>query len=634
MCGIAGYFSWTGKPLEEGGIERMTASLNHRGPDDLGILKEGGVALGHARLSIIDLSDDGHQPMCNETGDIWLIFNGEIYNYEPLRRALIEKGHVFSSQTDSEVILHQYEEDGDACLEKFNGMFAFVLWDKRRNRILLARDRAGEKPLFYYFGDDFIVFGSEVKALLASKRVAPKIDIGSLGTCLVYNAMAAPETVVKNVRQLMPGEAMVCERGSRKTWRFWDLRDSLKTGQQPHRTDDDWFSEFSDRFDEAVRLRMRSDAPYGAFLSGGLDSSAVVKAMARANTNQPRTYAFGFKEGDFDEVPYASDVAARFGAAHQNIYAENVDLPALIDKCVWHGEEYTPNPCFIPVYLLCEGAGKDVKMILSGDGADELFGGYETHQASLMAKYYRRLPLPLRRSAQSLVNRLPASDAKVPLETKLKRFAYGTEYNSPDYHAIWRYIFRPDEVSSVLSKGVREEVANRNLTHTYREALAAADGAGELEQLLYADFVYYMPNDALVKLDRMGMANSVEIRSPFLDHTLVEFAFSMPSHLKLKRLMTKKVTVRNYLRDDLPAKLINRKKAGFNVPVDSWLRHELCDFMTDTLSPSTLGGQGIFDPDAVQSLVSEHLRGDDNHGLKIWNVLCVTRWYDMFGAAL
>jgi len=629
MCGIAGYFSWTGRPLPAGRIESMTQTLNHRGPDDRGVMQRGGVALGHARLSIIDLSRSGHQPMSNEDDKIWLTFNGEIYNYEQLRQELKIKGHVFKSDTDTEVIIHQYEEDGDSCVEKLNGMFSFSIFDERQDRLLLARDRAGEKPLFYYIGDDFIVYGSEIKALLEAKVFEAKIDSQALRTCLAYNAMAAPQSIISGIKQLLPGQSLSVEKGKIEISRYWDLKDTLKRKKE-ERSDKDWLAEFSERFDESVRIRMRSDAPYGAFLSGGLDSSAVVMAMTRANKDRPKTYAFGFREESFDEVPYANTVAQCFNSIHKNIYADSMDLPALVEKCIWHGEEYTPNPCFIPVYLLCKGASSDVKMVLSGDGADELFGGYETHQASLFARHYQRCPSRVRAAMRYMAALLPPSEGKVPLETKLKRFTYGAESGFPDCHSLWRYIFRPDEISSVLSRELKCLDDGYSPTQLYRNALAIEDGLSPLDQILYGDFSYYMPNDALVKLDRMGMANSIEIRSPFLDHSLVEFAFGMPTHLKINKFITKKYSIRKYLRGHVPDEIIDRKKAGFNVPVDQWLRKELREYMTDTLQSDTIIRNGIFAPRTVARLIQEHLKGEANNGLQLWNLMCFTKWQEMF----
>jgi len=631
MCGIVGYFSWSGRPLEPGRIEAMVGALAHRGPDDSGVWTAGdaSAALGQSRLSIIDLSAAGHQPMANEDGSLWLVFNGEIYNFEELRADLRVRGHVFRSASDSEVILHQYEEDGDACLERFNGMFAFALFDVRRRRLLLGRDRAGEKPLFFATGPDHVVFASEIKAILASGLVQPAIDAAALRTCMVYNAMAAPMTVFAGVRQLLPAHVVSVDRAGFGTPRpYWNLLERVANARALPTCDQAWLEGFADHLDRSVRLRMRSDAPFGAFLSGGLDSSAIVKVM-RQTTDQPlRTYAFAFREGSFDESGMAKEVAAILGTDHNTIEAPMANLPQLLEKAVYHGEEYTPNPCFIPVYLLCQGAARHVKMVLSGDGADELLAGYETYQATALARLYGRMPAPLRRLAAAAIRRLPPSEAKVPLEDKLKRFVYGAEAPGLNSHALWRHIFQPDQVDAVLATPFAG--AGGDPTRLYNDRIQAGAALPFVSRLLFADFSYYMPNDALVKMDRMGMANGLEVRAPFLDHHLVEFCFAMPDRLKLRRWTGKKHVLKRFLAGTIPDRLITRKKAGFNVPVDAWLRGPLRPMLEDCLSAADMRRLGIFRPEAVQSLLTEHLSGRANHGLKLWNLLSFTVWHRLF----
>lgn len=630
MCGIVGYFSWKGRPLEPGRIQAMTLSLQHRGPDDSDVFEFGGVSLGHARLSIIDLSPAGRQPMGNEDGAIQLVYNGEIYNFDALRRELIQKGHTFRSDTDSEVIVHLYEEEGDACVERFNGMFAFALWDSRKNRLLLARDRTGQKPLFYYQDEDFIVFGSEVKALLASGLIEPELDYQALQVCLIYNAMAAPMTIFKGVRQLMPARIMACANTGCAVFRYWDLFERLAARGPERLSEAEWLEGFAAHFDRSVAMRMRSDAPYGAFLSGGLDSSAVVKVMAQVKSDPVLTFAFGFKEAPFDETSFAGAVAEQFGTRHRNITAREEELPSLVERVIHHGEEYTPNPCFIPVYLLCRGASEHVKMILSGDGGDELLAGYETYQATYAARVAGILPSGVTRVAQRLADMLPRSDDKVPLEDKIKRFARGAEARAPYCHVLWRHIFMPTETLDVLTPGLAVELAENDPTALYRQALQEGVPLSYLGRLLYADFAYYMPNDALVKMDRMGMAHGLEIRNPFLDFELVEHAFAMPDSLKLRRMRTKKYALKHYLKGALPHEFIHRKKAGFNVPVDAWLRGPLQEFVRDELSESRVRKAGVFRPDKVTALMEAHMSRKDNTGLRLWNILCFHIFLDMF----
>jgi asparagine synthase (glutamine-hydrolysing) len=631
MCGICGYYSWSGRPLDQGRIEAMTASLRHRGPDDSGVHVQGGVALGHARLSIIDLSPAGHQPMCNEDGTIWLVYNGEIYNYPDLRAELVAKGHVFRSETDSEVIIHLYEELGPACARRFNGMFAFAIWDQRARRLLLARDRAGQKPLFYCRGKDFLVFGSEIKALLASGLIEPRVCPEAVQIALLYNAMAAPLTGFEGVFQLMPATWMAQEGGKEMTERYWHLPDILAENEPGlPRSEGEWLEAFRERFEQSVRMRMRSDAPYGAFLSGGLDSTAVVRAMAASMPRPVRTFAFGFEQSTFDETSFAMQAAEAFGTSHVNVSASEAELPELLYSVVRHGEEYTPNPCFIPVYLLCRGASGEVKMILSGDGGDEILAGYETYQATMLAQVYGVLPLSLRRLLARAASRIPRQDGKVPLGEKLQRFAYGALAAGKECHAYWRFIFPVEEIGKILAEPCRSAVKGRDPAGIYKGLLGEAGKFSFLGSLLYSDFSYYMPNDALVKMDRMGMAHGVEIRNPFLDYRLVELCFRMPDSLKLRWFVDKKHALKRYLSYCMPREFLQRKKAGFNVPVDAWLRHQLKEVLCDVLRPSRVSQIGFFNADAVTALLRDHLDKRANNGLKLWNVLCFHIWHEMF----
>lgn len=630
MCGIAGYYSWTGRPLEPGKIFAMTQALNHRGPDDFGHFEDPGISLGHTRLSIIDLSPAGHQPMTNEDDSLVLIFNGEIYNFETLRSDLQKKGHHFRSDSDSEVILHQYEEDGDQCLEKFNGMFAFALWDKKRRRLFLARDRIGKKPLFYFMGPDFIIFASEIKSILASERVVPELCPEALETSMVYNAMAAPMTLFKDIHQLLPGHYLIADQDTFDLQRYWDLRSVLDGSTSPIRSENEWLDEFREKFDRSVALRMRSDAPYGAFLSGGLDSTAIVKSMTEQNDDPVRTFSFGFDEASFDESESAKEISRIFGTKHKTVFAETENLTQLIETAVYHGEEFTPNPCFIPVYLLCKEAAKEVKMVLSGDGADEILAGYETYQATYAAQYYRQLPGLIKEPISLFINRLSVSDKKVPMENKLKRFIYGSNLPGKECHALWRYIFTPEKARETLDLNIRNQLAGYDPTQIYKQCLKEGEKFSFLNNLLYADLSYYLTNDAILKMDRMGMANGLEIRTPFLDYELVEFLFSMPDELKLKRFFNKKYLLKQYLRKSIPDRLIYQQKAGFNVPIDAWLRGPLREYMLDSLNTAALKNLHAFDEIIVAQMIKDHLSGRKNLGLELWNILSFSVWNSLF----
>jgi asparagine synthase (glutamine-hydrolysing) len=630
MCGITGYFSGKGIPFEPGKIMEMTHALSHRGPDDFGYFENSGIALGHTRLSIIDLSLAGHQPMTNEDNSLVLIFNGEIYNFEELRSDLKKKGHYFRSNSDSEVILHQYEEDGEECLQKFNGMFAFALWDKNKRSLLLARDRIGKKPLFYFMGSGFIIFGSEIKSLLASDLVVPELCHEALETSMVYNAMAAPMTLFKGIHQLLPGHYLIAGRETSHIRKYWDLRSAVEISPSTLKNEGQWLEAFREKFNRSVALRMRSDAPYGAFLSSGLDSTAIVKAMTEKSEDPVRTFSFGFNDDSFDESTAAKEISKIFGTTHKTVYAEAQNLPQLLETSLYFGEEFTPNPCFIPVYLLCREAAKEVKMVLSGDGADEILAGYETYQATYAAQFYKKLPRLIKEPVSWFINRLSVSNKKVPIENKLKRFVYGSNLPGKECHALWRYIFTPEKARATLVPKIQDLLSGYDPTHTYKQCIKDGESFSFLSNLLYADLSYYLTNDAILKMDRMGMANGLEVRTPFLDHELVEFLFSMPDSLKLKRFFNKKYLLKQYLRKRVPNRLIYQKKAGFNVPVDAWLRGPLREKMLDNLNITSVKSLNIFSASIVTQMVQDHLSGRKNLGLELWNILSFSVWHNLF----
>ena len=630
MCGIVGYFSWTGRPLARAALDAMVDAVSHRGPDDRGVWQGDSVALGHTRLSIIDLSRAGRQPMSNETGDIWLTFNGEIYNFEALRAELIAKGHTFRSNADSEVILHQYEEDGEGCLRRLNGMFAFALWDASRRRLILARDRAGEKPLFYYATDGFIVFGSEIKSLLASGLVPVEIDSPALLTGLIYNAMAAPRTIVKGIRQIVPGAYLDCGDGPPAEKKYWDLLSIIRGRKNENRTDEEWLDGFNSHLHRSVKMRMRSDVDYGAYLSGGLDSTAVVKTMTEFHGLPVKTFSFGFREASFDESKAATLVSRIFGTEHFNSYASASALPGLVEKIVYHSEEYTPNPTFLPAFLLAGHAREHVKMVLSGDGGDELLAGYETYQASFMARVLRRFPAPVRRAVAWAIERLPVSNRRMPLEAKLKRFLHGVESDAQHPHVLWRHIFSLSGARDILQEHYAREAAGFDPLAVYSGDIDDARDMGFLTSLQYADFRNFMPNDAVLRSDRTGMAHGLEVRAPFLDHEFVEYVFGMPENLKLRWLTVRKYALRRYLRNSVPPQILNQRKLGFNAPIDDWLRGPLKEFLCDHTTPESLAKADVFKAERVNEMVSRHLDRQRNHGFELWNILCLTIWHKLF----
>lgn len=627
MCGITGLLHFNNQPASAGTVRRMAEIIKHRGPDGAGVHTQGPVGLGHRRLAIIDLTGAGAQPMTNEDGSIWLTYNGEIYNFHEIRRDLISRGHRFQSSTDSEVIIHAYEEWGVECLHKFNGMFAFGLWDAPRQRLWLVRDRLGIKPLFYAFGRQCLLFGSEIKAILAGGLLEPEINLAGLHHFLSLNYTPAPFTLFAGVQQLLPGHYLLCDaQGNAQTVEYWDV----SYREDPYRADQYYLDAFEQLAADAVRARLVSDVPFGAFLSGGVDSSAIVYWMSQAMTQPVKTFSIGFEHESYNELGYARQVAQRCRTDHHERIV-TADAASVLPKIVWHAEEPTADSSMIPMYYLAQMTRRHVTMALSGDGADEILAGYETYQAYYLSRLYRLLPGFVRRGVISpLVCRLPVSEAKVSLDFKLKRFVTGAELDPDAAHAYWRTIFDEPAKQSLYTADVRAALNGAKTIDLYRAAFAKTNARHPLNRILYVDTRFYLPNDMLVKVDRMTMAHSLEARVPFLDYRLVELAASIPPRLKLRQYRHKKHLLKAALHNHLPASVLYRKKAGFNVPKGIWLKNELKEFSFDHLAPASIKAMGLFDPQAVQHILQTHLAGQQDYSHQIWGLLCLSLWWQQY----
>ena len=542
MCGICGIVK-SEAPVTDDEIRAMREVLTHRGPDSAGQSVQGRVGLGHRRLSIIDLSEAGSQPMLNETGSISLVFNGEIYNFQELQQYLEKKGHYFRSQSDSEVIVHAYEEFGLDCLNHFRGMFAFALWDHDRRRLFAARDRLGKKPFFYCLHKGDFYFGSEIKAILALPQVPRDLDWESLGFFLSLNYTPAPFTLFRGIRQLQPAQYLLWESEQLIIKDYWDLPYPPEVSEvEPKNV----LPDFARIFDDAIRLRLIADVPVGAFLSGGLDSAAVVASAAPLYAGRLKTFAIGFGEKSYDERPYAQQVASRYGTEHHEILV-TPEVEAILPKLVWHGEEPTADSSMVPVYYLSRFASQEVKVVLSGDGADEILAGYPTYQAHFLLKRLQKLPPGAQKSFHRLAHGLPVSHRKVSWDFKLKRLTTALSWNLDYAHYSWRRIWAPEEMAKLLpGRPLREGF------DLYNYWLQRCSGSSALNRMLYADTRFYLPNDMLVKVDRMTMAHGLEARTPFLDHTLVELAARFPDTWKLKGLIWKKYLLRRLLKGKVP----------------------------------------------------------------------------------
>jgi asparagine synthase (glutamine-hydrolysing) len=631
MCGIAGQLNFDGRPAERGLLESMAARIAHRGPDGADVRTFGAAGLAHRRLKIIDLSDAARQPMSNEDESIWLIYNGEIYNYVELRRELEGAGHRFASATDSEVIVHGYEQWGTECLHRFNGMFAFALWDDRRQQLWLVRDRLGVKPLFYALSPRGVTFGSEVKAVLEHPDVDRTLDYEALAYYLALNYLPAPFTLFKQLRQLEPGQQLlVGADGNTTLSHYWDLK--FDNDPAP-RSDTAWRDELDALMNDAVRIRLRSDVPFGVFLSGGVDSSGVASWMSRHLESPVQAFTASFRQDSYNELRFARMAAAATGAElHEHVI--DADAAKLLPEIVSHAEEPTADSSMVAVYQLAQFARQRVTMVLSGDGADDMLAGYETHQAHYLQRAYHAVPRMLRRGIiKPIVESLPTSYEKLSLESKLKRFVAAGDLDWQAAHASWRVIFSPAERRRLLSPIASHPESSADAVDLYKAWFRRTNARDPLNQMLYVDTMLYLPADMLVKIDRMTMAHGLEAREPYLDFRVVELCARMPVSMKLRRGREKKYILKQALRGRVPDEVLFRKKQGFNVPKAHWIRSGLRDFVNDVLAPSRIRAMNILDPAVVSEVVESHFNGRQDRSHEIWSLLVLSLWFDQFAAA-
>ncbi len=627
MCGIAGLIGYDPmRPADGESVRRMCDALAHRGPDDAGVHVDGPVALGHRRLSILDLSAAGHQPMGNADGSVWISFNGEIYNFAGLREELEREGHRFRSRTDTEVLLRLYESRGLDAVQALRGMFAFAIWDRPRRRLVRARDRLGVKPLYYHEDARGLRFASELKAILADPSVRREVDPVALHHYLTYQVVPAPWTAFRGIRKLPPGHLLVRESGRTTITRWWRLEYGPKRVVRGARALRDLETELLDRLDEAVRLRMVSDVPLGAFLSGGIDSSAVVASMARQQQAPVRTFSIGFDERGYDELPAARAVAAH----HRTRHLEYRVRPSALDvlpELTWLYDEPFSDASSIPTWHVSRLAREPVTVVLNGDAGDEAFAGYDRHRANLYAERLARLmPLLASPRLRGLLRALPhGSDPHDP-RWRLKRFLEHAAEPATVRNGRWLSLFdteRKGELYDPRFAARVGEVDSLDLLATrYREA-----GTRELlDMLLYADVTMYLPDTLLPKVDLATMAHGLEARSPFLDHEVMEFAARLPVDLKL-RGTTGKWLLRRALARRLPPAIRRRPKRGFDLPVDRWLRGELRPLAHDLLLGRRALERGYFREDVLRRMLREHHDGRWNWHKQIWCLMMLELWH-------
>lgn len=632
MCGIAGVVDWDGGVVDPAVVARMGRAMRHRGPDDEGLYvrqaapetRDCSVGLCHARLSIIDLAG-GHQPLSNADETVWIVFNGEIYNYRSLRQELIAAGHQFRTQSDTEVILHAYQAFGPGCVTRLRGMFAFAIWDARRRRLVLARDRAGKKPLVYAHDGRRLVFASELQALLQDPALPVEVNWEAIHHYLTLLCIPAPWTAFQGIWKLPPGHLAIVEDGRLRLERYWSLDPTAKR----RLTERDAARELAERLEESVRLRLISDVPVGAFLSGGLDSSVVVSAMAKACAEPVQTFTIGFGEAPFNERPFARLVAERYRTRHTE-FVVNPDAAAIMPRLIRHYGEPFADSSAVPTYYVAQCARQVVKVVLSGDGGDELFGGYYRHLAMRWADRYTRLPRPLReRLTDPLLRNWPAwLDVRMG-RVPLSRFLRGLGRSRQDRCLAWLVGF-DESAKRELYDEQGPLQTNGWDTATYVDALwQPVESLDGVDASTWVDFQWYLPNDLLVKMDIASMAHGLEVRAPWLDHPLVEFAMQLPSALKVRGRVLKYLVKRTW-RHDLPRDILARRKQGFAVPLAAWLRGSLRDWMQDLLLSPQAAGRGVLNPAMVRRLVEDHLRGRRDWSHQLWALMMLELWFRAF----
>ncbi|MEX1128834.1 MAG: asparagine synthase (glutamine-hydrolyzing) [Vicinamibacterales bacterium] len=619
MCGIAGFADrhWSGGSRRDADfslVHAMCDVIRHRGPDDEGIHVEAGVGLGMRRLSIIDLST-GHQPIHNEDETVWLVFNGEIYNYRELRTELESAGHRFYTASDTETIVHAYEQWGEDCFRRLRGMFGIALWDRRARTLLLARDRAGIKPLHYTEHGGRLFFGSELKSLLAAGAVDGAIDVESLDHYLSFLYTPGDRSIFKGVNKLPPGHLLRWHDGKASVRAFWqiDARESFRgTGDEAAR-------ELRRIMADAVRAHMVSDVPLGAFLSGGVDSSAVVGFMAEASDRPVKTFSIGFDDPEFDELEHARVVADHFRTEHHEFVVRPNAL-GILDQLIDHFDEPFADSSAIPTWYVSEIARQHVTVVLSGDGGDELFGGYDRYLAHPRVARFDRLPLPGRRQLASAVWPL------LPHGMQGKNFLRHAARDDNDRFVDSVAFFREDEKAALYTPGFRALLHGGSAEARLARHFERFASLPIHSRMMRVDFETYLPEDVLTKVDRMSMAHSIESRVPLLDNEVIDFAATLPAHLKISEGRRKHV-MKEALKGLVPDAILNRKKQGFGIPLGAWFRGGLTDVFADVLGSATTKQRGYFQPAFIERLVQEHLSGRRDHTLRLWQLLVFELWH-------
>ena len=619
MCGIAGVYNFVDRvPANEQRLRKAAAALAHRGPDDEGVYLDGEVGLANRRLSIIDLPG-GHQPLSNEDGSVWITFNGEIYNYKDLRSQLLSSGHRFRTASDTEVILHLYEEQGDRCVEEMRGMFAFAVWDTRRRRLFLARDRLGVKPLFYRVSAQGILFASELRALTQLTANAFEIDLQSVYDFFTFRYVPAPLTLYRDVLKVPPGHILRADSNGVTVKSYWDVPGRQRaTISSP----EDIAHEALGCLRESVRMRLIADVPLGVFLSGGTDSSAIVALMAHSGAAPIRTFSAGFNEAAYSELPFARRVAEQYSTNHQEVIVGASDIASELPRLISLRYEPVAEPTDVALYLLARLASQTVKVVLAGEGGDELFAGYPKYPADRLAKLVSRIPLSLTRTVAGW---LPYRQRRARLAIE----ALSTR-DDAERAAAWFASFLPHERCEVFSRDFLAEVDIHHPAKVLREVLEKDPSRSSLKRMLYADLKIWLPDNLLLRGDQMTMAASIEERVPFLDHKLVELAAGVPDRLLIRGFKSK-AFFRYMLEGELPPEILCRRKVGFAVPVGPWFRGALKPMVGDLVLSSRALSRGYFNKANVERFANEHIKGLRDRRKELWALLNFELWQRQLG---
>jgi asparagine synthase (glutamine-hydrolysing) len=619
MCGICG-FNWADEKL----AGQMVLKIHHRGPDASGTKVFPGFSIGNARLSIIDLSVNGNQPMSDESGKIWIVHNGEVYNFPDIKKELLKKGYKFRSTTDTEVVLKSYIEWGPSCLSRFNGMFAFAVWDENKQELFVARDRIGIKPLYYYLKDGQFIFGSEIKSILEASCVRKELNLQSLYYYLGYEFVPAPDTMFKNIYKLRQGHYAIFKNGDLKITQYWELNFKNEIKDEDEATD-----RIYDALEKSVQKRLIADVPLGVFLSGGLDSSTVTGFVSKLYNHKVQTFTIGYEDKTFSELPYAKTVSDYFGTEPNILMIEPIS-PEDIEKSLYHLDEPMTDLSTIPFYMISCKAREKVKVCLSGEGGDEVFLGYDRFKAERLNSFYRILPPIFRRKVIApLILRLPDQPQKKGAINFARRFIEGSLYPNDVGAMRWQYFLNPSIEKNIFSDSARQKIRFKPFDPVYYFS-SKCNSKSRIDRDIFVDIKLTMADSVLMKIDKMSMATSLEVRVPFLDYELVELCARIPASMKFKNLTTKYIlrkTLKKY--NFLPENIIYRGKQGYSIPVKNWLRGELRGYMVDLFKKSPVIRENI-SGNYLDQLVAEHASMKHNHNHILWALINLGLWYKKF----